>query len=60
MLFTIRKLQINFINKNWPNDFTIGCKSLSNLVELVETNVDLEGKLKKFEKFLKGIKLWSF
>jgi hypothetical protein len=38
----------------------IGCKSLSNLVELVAINVDLEGELKKFENLLKGIKLWSF
>jgi hypothetical protein len=37
----------------------IGCKSLSNLVELVETNVNLERKLEKFQKLLKGIKLWS-
>jgi hypothetical protein len=46
-----------FINKNWPNDFTIGCKSLSSLVELVESDLNLEGKLEKFEKLLNGMKL---
>jgi hypothetical protein len=60
-LFTITKFgQINFLNKKLPNDFTIGCKSLSNLVELVETNVNLKGKLEKFEKLLKGIKIMEF
>jgi hypothetical protein len=27
-----------FINKNWPNDPIIGCKSPSNLLEFLERN----------------------
>jgi hypothetical protein len=38
-----------FVNKNWPNDPRIGCKSPSNLVEFLEKNVDLEEELKEFE-----------
>jgi hypothetical protein len=38
-----------FVNKNWPNDPRIGCKSPSNLVEFLEKDVDLKEELKKFE-----------
>jgi hypothetical protein len=38
-----------FVNKNWPNDLRIGCKSPSNLVEFLEKDVDLEEELEKFE-----------
>jgi hypothetical protein len=38
-----------FINKNWLNDPRIGGKTSSNLVEFIETNVDLEKELKEFE-----------
>jgi hypothetical protein len=31
-----------FVNKNWPNDPRIGCKSPSNLVEFLEKDVDLK------------------
>jgi hypothetical protein len=34
-----------FVNKNWPNDLRIGCKSPSNLVELIEKDLELEKKL---------------
>ncbi len=37
-----------FLNKNCPNDAKIECKSLSNLVELIETEIELE----KFEASL--------
>jgi hypothetical protein len=38
-----------FVNKNWFNDPRIGCKSLSSLVELIETNVILKEELEEFE-----------
>jgi hypothetical protein len=38
-----------FVNKNWPNDPRIGCKSSSNLVEFIEKDVNLEDELEKFE-----------
>jgi hypothetical protein len=38
-----------FINKNWPNDPRICCKSPSNLVEFLEKNVNLKEEFKKFE-----------
>jgi hypothetical protein len=38
-----------FVNKNWPNDRIIGCKSSSNLVESLKKDVDLEEELKEFE-----------
>jgi hypothetical protein len=38
-----------FVNKNWPNDPKIGCKSPSNLLEFLERNMHLEEELKKFE-----------
>jgi hypothetical protein len=37
------------MNKDWLNDFRIGCKSPSNLVESIEIDVDLEEELGKFE-----------
>jgi hypothetical protein len=33
---------VTFVNKNWPNDLKISCKSLSSLVDLIETNVNLK------------------
>jgi hypothetical protein len=38
-----------FFNKNWLNDFRIGCKSPSNLVEFLEKDVDLKEELEEFE-----------
>jgi hypothetical protein len=38
-----------FVNKNWPNDPRIGCKSPSNLLEFLERDMDLEEEFKKFE-----------
>jgi hypothetical protein len=37
------------MNKNWPNDAKVGCKSLSNLVELIDFELNLEDELDKFE-----------
>jgi hypothetical protein len=35
--------------KNWLNDCKVGCKSPSNLWELIEIDEDLEEKLEQFE-----------
>jgi hypothetical protein len=43
MLFTIKNLnKLIFVNKNQPNDPIIGCKSPYNLVDLFETDLNLE------------------
>jgi len=38
-----------FVNKNWPNDHRIGCKSPFNLVEFFERDIDLKEELENFE-----------
>ncbi len=38
-----------FVNKNWLNDPKISCKSLSTLVDLIETNLNLKEEFEKFE-----------
>jgi hypothetical protein len=38
-----------FMNKDWLNDFRVGCKSLFNSVLSIEIDVDLEEELEKFE-----------
>ncbi len=38
-----------FERKNWPNDLRIDCKPFSNLVELIEKELDFEDDLEKFE-----------
>jgi len=37
------------VNKNWSNDVKVGCKALSNLVELIDSEIDLDDKLNEFE-----------
>jgi hypothetical protein len=44
------------VNKKWPNDPTIYCKSFSSLANFIESDFNLEKKLEKFEK---RMKLWS-
>jgi hypothetical protein len=40
-----------FVNKNWPNDPELGCKSPPNFVDFIETNVILEVEFEgAFEK----------
>jgi hypothetical protein len=41
--------KITFVNKNGPSDPKVGCKSPSNLVELIQTNLGFEEELEKFE-----------
>jgi len=31
-----------FVNKNWPNDLRIGCKSPSNIIKFLEMDIDLK------------------
>jgi hypothetical protein len=51
MSFTIKKLEkLIFVNKNWPNDCRIGCKSQSNILELINIDENLEKELEKFER----------
>jgi len=38
------------IGPNWPKDPRIGCKSPSNLVDLIEINLNLEEEFEKFER----------
>jgi hypothetical protein len=50
MSFIIKKLdKLIFLNKNWPNDCRVGCKSPSNLLELIGINADLKEELENFE-----------
>ncbi len=37
------------MNKNWSNDSRIDCKPPSNLVELIEKNLNFEEELQKIE-----------
>jgi hypothetical protein len=37
------------VNKNWPNDFKVDCKSSSNLLKLIGIDVDLKKELEQFE-----------
>jgi hypothetical protein len=38
------------VNKNWPNDCKVSCKSPLNLLEHIGIDVDLEEELEQFEK----------
>lgn len=50
MSFALDNLnKLILMNKDWLNDFRIGCKSPSNSVELIEIDVNLEEELEKFE-----------
>ncbi len=37
------------MSKNWPSDPRNGCKSPSNLVELIQIDLGFEGELEEFE-----------
>jgi hypothetical protein len=37
------------VNKNSPNDFRVGYKPPSNLMELIQTYLDFENDLEEFE-----------
>jgi hypothetical protein len=61
VLFTILKIgQNDFVSKYLPNDPRIGYKYLSNLVELIEINVNVEEEFKKFEKVFEKDEFMEF
>ncbi len=37
------------MNKNWLSDFKVGCKSLSNLMELIKNDLSLGKEFEEFE-----------
>jgi hypothetical protein len=39
-----------FVSKKWPNDLRVGCKSPSNLVAFIESDLNLEKKFEEFER----------
>jgi hypothetical protein len=41
------------VNKNWPNDCKVGCKSPFNILDFIGINVNLEVELEQFEGVLK-------
>ncbi len=41
--------KLNFVNKNWPIDARVGCKSPSDLVKFIEMDERLEKELQEFE-----------
>jgi hypothetical protein len=41
--------KLTFINKKWPNDPRVGCKSPSDLTKFLEKDINLEEELEKFE-----------
>jgi hypothetical protein len=48
------------MSKNWPSDPRVGYKSPSNLVELIQINLDFEDELEKFEgSFERDETSWS-
>jgi len=42
-----------FVNKKWPSDLKIGCKPSSNLMELIQIDLDFE-ELENFEGSFEG------
>jgi hypothetical protein len=38
------------VNKNWPNDAKVGCKVFSNLVNLIDLELNLKQELDEFER----------
>ncbi len=38
------------MNKNWPNDAKVGCKAFSNLVNLLDFELNLKQELDEFER----------
>ncbi len=49
-----------FVNKNWLNDPSVGCKSSSSLVELIKIDVKLKEELKKFEGAFENDEVMKF
>jgi hypothetical protein len=50
MSFIIQKIyKISFCEKNWLKHPRFDCKSFSNLVEVMEDDLDFEKKLEEFQ-----------
>jgi hypothetical protein len=45
------------LNKNWPNDPRIGCKSPSSLVNFIENDFNLKKEFEEFEGVSKRDKI---
>ncbi len=39
-------LKLIFVNKNWSNDAKVNCKAPSNLVDLINPEINLKQKVK--------------
>jgi len=52
MSLTIRCFrEFFFVIKNWPIDSKIDCKPHSNLVKMIDKNLDFEEEFEEFEGF---------
>lgn len=40
------------MNKNWPSDLRVDWKSLCNLVEIIEKDLNLKEELQEFERVI--------
>jgi hypothetical protein len=49
-----------FVNKNWLNDPRIDCKPPSNVVELIEKDLDFEEELENLKVLLSSINFWTY
>ncbi len=38
-----------FVNTNWPNDAKVGCKAFNNVVDFIDSELNLELELDEFE-----------
>jgi hypothetical protein len=38
--------KIIFVSKNWPSDPRVGCSSPSSLIELIEADLALKGRIR--------------
>jgi len=45
------------VNKNWPNESRIGCKSLSSLGDCIESDLNLEKEMEEFERAFERVEV---
>jgi hypothetical protein len=38
------------VNKNWPDDAKVGCKAFTNLINLIDFELNLKQELNEFER----------
>ncbi len=59
-MFTIKKIKrLIFMSKKQPNDPRIGYKPPSNLVELIEKDLNFEKELEGFQGSFESNELWD-